>query len=71
MNAEQRDFLNAIENYTKVIKLSSNSDYTKVIEKGPKDARHYNNRGIAHRRLGNMAQAKADYAKAQELEVKQ
>ena len=45
------------------------ADYTKAIELNPKDATHYNNRGIAHRKLGNAAQAEADFAKARELEA--
>lgn len=48
---EQRDLVNAIENYTKVIELSSN-------------AAAYNNRGNCYSDQGDYAQAISDYTKA-------
>ena len=44
--------------------------FTKAIELNPKYAEAYNNRGIAHLKLGNYQQAIRDYDKAIKLDPK-
>lgn len=46
------------------------SDYTKAIELAPEDSTPYALRGEAYQGLGYMAQAEADFAKAQKLKEK-
>jgi tetratricopeptide (TPR) repeat protein len=41
-----------------------------VIERDPKDAEAYTNRGVAHRSQGNNKQAIADFSKAIKLDPK-
>ncbi len=46
------------------------ADYSKAIGLDPTGFRSYHNRGVAYQKKGELEKAKADFAKAEELERK-